>query len=106
MIALFDIIFLRVQNVDEQRTFKDNKISMPFNLNNVDVTVAANAIYGITAGSIYNVNDFGSAFLQSDDMQMIYLNTTKFVAWAIKSNFSGRPDLAQVILLIPNILQN
>ena len=73
---------------------------MPFNLNNVDVTVAANAIYGITAGSIYNVNEFGSAFLQSDDMQMIYLNTTKFVAWAIKSNFSERPDLAQVVLLI------
>lgn len=76
------------------------KVSMPFNLNNVDVTVSANAIYGMTSASIENINDFGTLFLQSDDLQQIYLNTTKFITWAINSNFSGRPDLAQVILFI------
>lgn len=70
---------------------------MPFNVNNVDVTVSANAIYGITAASTDNINDFGSLFAQSQDLQEIYLNTTKFITWAINSNFSGRPDLAQVI---------
>ena len=70
---------------------------MPFNVNNVDVTVSANAIYGMTAASTDNINDFGSLFFQSKDLQEIYLNTTKFIAWTINSNFSGRPDLAQVI---------
>ncbi len=88
----------RIQNVDEQREYIKNNyhISMPFNVNNVDVTVSANAIYGITSGSIDNINDFGTLFVQSDDMQQTYLNTTRFVAWAIQSNFSSRPDLAQV----------
>lgn len=69
---------------------------MPFNVNNVDVTVSANAIYGITSASISNINNFRSLFVESTDLQQIYLNTTKFISWAIKSNFSGRPDLAQV----------
>ncbi|RNA02512.1 hypothetical protein BpHYR1_046433, partial [Brachionus plicatilis] len=29
-------------------------------------------------------------------MVQTYLNTTKFISWAIKGNFSDRPDLAQV----------
>lgn len=30
---------------------------MPFNINNVDVTVAANAVYGITMVALTNVAD-------------------------------------------------
>ena len=91
-----NLITTWVQNIDEQRVLKDKKISMPFNLNNVDVTVAANSVYGITSGSIFNVNNFGDLFLQSADLQAIYLNSTKFISWAIHNNFSSRPDLAQV----------
>lgn len=90
------IITTWVQNIEEQRGLKRDKVSMPFNVNNVDVTVAANAIYGISSASIQNINNFGTLFLQSSDMQQIYLNTTKFIAHAINTNFSGRPDLAQV----------
>ena len=35
-----------IQNIDEQRELFKKKVSMPFNLNNVDVTVAANSVYG------------------------------------------------------------
>ena len=84
--------------MDEQRELTKYHISMPFNVNNVDVTVSANAIYGITSASIDNLNGFGKLFVQSKDLQQIYLNTTKFVSWAINSNFSGRPDLAQVLI--------
>lgn len=69
---------------------------MPFNLNNIDVTVGANFVYGATSGSIYNINNYGDYLLNSTDLQRVYLNTTKFISWAIKSNFSSRPDLAQV----------
>ncbi len=69
---------------------------MPFNVNNVDVTVSANAIFGMTSASVDNINNFGTLFMKSEDMQQIYLNTTRFISWAIESNFSSRPDLAQV----------
>ncbi|CAF0912293.1 unnamed protein product [Brachionus calyciflorus] len=85
-----------IQNLDEQRKLKDLSISMPFNLNNVDVTVSANTIYGMTSAALFNINEFTSKFLNSPQMIQTYLNTTRFVSWAIKSNFTNRPDLAQV----------
>jgi hypothetical protein len=69
---------------------------MDFNLNNVDVTVVANSVYGITSGSIFNVNGFGDLFLNDKDLVSIYLNSTKFISWAFSTNFSSRPDLAQI----------
>lgn len=85
-----------VQNIDEQRSLYNKRVSMPFNMNNVDVTVGANSIYGIAAGAIYNINGFGDAFLKSPKLIQTYLNTTRFISWAIKTNFTSRPDLAQV----------
>lgn len=85
-----------IQNIDEQRILRKESVSMPFNINNVDVTVAANSIYGITSGAIYNVNDFADRFINNYDLRQVYLNSTKFIGWAIKTNFSSRPDLAQV----------
>ncbi|CAF5158326.1 unnamed protein product, partial [Rotaria sp. Silwood1] len=40
---------------------------MSFNLNNVDVTVGANVLYGITSAIIYDLVDFKDYFNQ--DMQ-------------------------------------
>lgn len=91
-----NLITTWVQNIDEQRKLKDMSVSMPFSINNVDVTVSANTIYGMTSAAIYNINNFAQNFLQSSEIIQTYLNTTKFVSWAIKSNFSDRPDLAQV----------
>jgi hypothetical protein len=69
-------------------------IPMAFNVNNIDVAVCANSIYGIASGAIYNVNNFQSLFLSSPQMQQTFLNTTKFLSWAIKTNYTKRPDLA------------
>lgn len=85
-----------IQNVDEQRKLKKKCVSMPFNINNVDVTVAANSIYGITSGAIYNVNKFRDYFLQDQELQKTYLNTSYFISWTISNNFTARPDLAQI----------
>lgn len=85
-----------VQNIDEQRYLYNKRISMPFNMNNVDVTVGANSVYGIAAGAIYNINGFGDAFLNSPQLIQTYLNTTRFITWSIKANYTSRPDLAQV----------
>lgn len=40
---------LQVQNIDEVRTDYYKGVAMPFEMNNVDVTVAANSVYGITS---------------------------------------------------------
>ena len=85
-----------IQNIDEQRKLKKKSVSMPFNVNNVDVTVAANSIYGITSGAIYDINDFRDNFLKNQELIQTYLNTSNFISWTIRNNFTSRPDLAQV----------
>jgi hypothetical protein len=85
-----------IQNVDEQRVLYKEGVSMPFNVNNVDVTVCANSIYGITSATLYDINGFQKEFLNSLDFQQLYLNTTKFITWAVETNYTSRPDLALV----------
>ncbi|CAF0987485.1 unnamed protein product [Rotaria sordida] len=82
------------QNITEVRTIAHRGIRMPFNLNNIDVTVGANVIYGITSAIIYDLVDFKDYFNQ--DMQTLYLSTASLIAWSIKNSMKNRPDLAQV----------
>lgn len=56
------------QNITEVRKLAHRGIRMPFNLNNVDVTVGANVLYGITSAIIYDLLDFKDYFNQ--DMQV------------------------------------
>lgn len=86
-----------VQNLDEQRVLKEKGVSMPFNVNNVDITVAANVIYGITAAALSNLNDFDQWFLNSTELQQAYLNSTHYLSWSIISNFSSRPELGNFV---------
>lgn len=62
---------MQVQNLDESRKdyYKGNV--MPFNVNNVDVTVAANGIYGITNGVLSGL--LPSSMLEDLDIQVGYL---------------------------------
>lgn len=80
------------QNITEDKVYYKSNYKMPFNMNNVDVTVSANVIYGITAAILADLG--GSQEWFDSDVQMIYQNTTDLMAWAIGRNFSGRPDLA------------
>lgn len=81
-----------VQNLDESRKdyYKGNV--MPFNVNNVDVTVAANGIYGLTNGVLSGL--LPSSVLEDLDIQQIYLNTSALIAHEIKTNLTNRKDLA------------
>lgn len=81
-----------VQSLDESRKdyYKGNV--MPFNVNNVDVTVAANGIYGITNGVLSGL--LPSSMLEDPDIQQIYLNTSAMIAHGIKTNLTNRKDLA------------
>ncbi|CAF3136524.1 unnamed protein product [Rotaria socialis] len=88
------IVTTWAQNITEVRTAAQKCIRMPFNLNNVDVTVGANVLYGITSAIMYDLLDFKDYFNQ--DMQTLYLSTASLIAWSIKNSMKNRPDLAQV----------
>jgi hypothetical protein len=83
-----------VQNINEQRQLQPKCVSMPFNLNNVDLAVIANSLYGITSAALFNLNNFSHVFLGSSDLIATYLNSTKFICSIIQTNFTSRPDLA------------
>lgn len=81
-----------IQDLDEVRTWRNRGVDMPFNINNVDVTVAANAVFGTTAGVLNGLVDV--EVLDDPEIQHVYLNTTNLIASMIRTNFSSRHDLA------------
>ncbi|XP_078678548.1 uncharacterized protein LOC144914514 [Branchiostoma floridae x Branchiostoma belcheri] len=82
-----------IQNLAESREmFMAGKgVLMPYNLNNVDVTVAANTLAGITEALLAGL--VKSTWFDQD-IQRIYLNTTAMISWAVTSEaIFTRPDL-------------
>lgn len=54
---------LQIQNVDEAMALSDKGVAMPFFVNNVDVTVAANTVNGLTSAllsGLFKPTDFDS----------------------------------------------
>jgi hypothetical protein len=82
-----------IMNFSEDKVLYTEGVDMPFHLNNVDLTVSANVLYGITAAILAKVNYPPESWFD-DDLQGIYLNTSSLIAWEIANNFSSRPDLA------------
>ncbi|XP_019646980.1 PREDICTED: uncharacterized protein LOC109487423 [Branchiostoma belcheri] len=83
-----------IQNLAESREmFMAGKgVLMPYNLNNVDVTVAANTLAGITEALLAGLVNPEKWF--DHDVQRIYLNTTAMISWAVTSEaIFTRPDL-------------
>ena len=62
------IVTTWAQNISQVRTFAHRGIRMPFNLNNVDVTVGANVLFGITSAIVFDLLDFKDYF--NEDMQV------------------------------------
>ena len=58
------------QDITEVRDFAHRGVRMPFNLNNVDVTVGANVLYGLTSAFIYDLPDFKENF--NEEIQVTY----------------------------------
>lgn len=67
------IVTTWAQNISEVRKAAHLGVRMPFNLNNVDVTVGANVLYGITSAVIYDLLDFKQYF--SEDLGVSIITT-------------------------------
>lgn len=57
------------QNITEVRYFGHRGVRMPFNLNNVDVTVGANVLFGLTSAILGDLLDFKDQFV--GDIQVL-----------------------------------
>ncbi|CAH1265998.1 Hypp3286 [Branchiostoma lanceolatum] len=82
-----------IQNLAETRemSMAGKGVVMPFYLNNVDVTVAANTLAGITEALLAGLV---KPTWFDQDLQRIYLNTTAMISWAVTSEaIFTRPDL-------------
>ena len=82
-----------VQNISESSGLYKKKFKMPFNINNVDLTVSTNVLYGLTAAVLAQLEG-SETWFDDPDLQMIYENTSSLLAWEIERNFSNRMDLA------------
>ncbi len=68
---------------------------MPFNANNIDLTVSTNVVYGISSTVLSGSNNYTNGSNWFDpELQLIYEHPTNLMAWFIERNFSNRPDLA------------
>ena len=67
-------------------------VRMPFNLNNVDLTVSVNVLYGLTAAVLSDMDNPNLWF--DANMQTLYQSIIDMVTYELQLNFSSRPDLA------------
>ncbi|VDI64192.1 Hypothetical predicted protein, partial [Mytilus galloprovincialis] len=81
-----------VQDLVDVKTQYFQGIDTPGNVNNVDITVCANALFGITNAILSGL--VTSEVLYDPVLQQLYLNTSTMIEFQIQTNFSGRPDLA------------
>ncbi|EFA80569.1 hypothetical protein PPL_06508 [Heterostelium album PN500] len=76
-------------------------LQMPFNVNNVDLSVATNSLYGIISG-IQTQPEAKQYLAQSKDLQNLCISVTKLIVYGIESGLVyDRPDLA--LLYYPSI---
>ena len=80
-----------VQDITAVRVFSHKGVAMPFNVNNVDVTVCANTVYGMTSAVLHGMS---RDLLDDPQVEQIYRNTTAMIAFAVNTNMSNRVDLA------------
>ncbi|RUS77973.1 hypothetical protein EGW08_014282 [Elysia chlorotica] len=81
-----------IQNIEELRTESKKGVQMPFNVNNVDITVCANTVFGITSAVLSGL--VSPKVLEDPEIAQIYQNTSALIAYEINTNISSRPDLA------------
>jgi len=88
-----------VQNLAETKQLWDTGVRMPFNSNNVDGSVCANGVFGITVATLFLCDD---TEWFTPELQQLYSDTSELLAWITEEGvLNWRPDL--VLLYYPPI---
>jgi len=80
-----------IQNLEELEGEYHKGVIMPFEINNVDATVAANTIFGMTSAITSGL--VSPTVLDDPDIEALYHNTSRLLQWEINTNMTNRPDL-------------
>eukprot|EP01120_Amphizonella_sp_Union-15-10_P013124 TRINITY_DN6057_c0_g1_i1.p1 TRINITY_DN6057_c0_g1~~TRINITY_DN6057_c0_g1_i1.p1 ORF type:complete len:627 (-),score=103.35 TRINITY_DN6057_c0_g1_i1:45-1925(-) len=81
-----------LQDISEDRK-EFSGVKMPFNCNNVDLSVSANTIFGLSSTLVEKIGNPEQWF--NRPLQKLYNDTGRMLGWAIKSGaVLSRPDLA------------
>ena len=79
-------------DINTNRETYYHNYAMPFNVNNVDGSVCANTVQGLTRAVLYNPSPSVNWF--TTDVQSLYNNTVNQLAWIINTQvIEQRPDL-------------
>lgn len=94
--ASLSIIPTWLLDLDDIRDkFYTQEISMPFQTNNLDASVIANAIFGLSSAYIYSSETGHSIFESDQELQKLYLDSARLLKFALDENIMGyRADLA------------
>ncbi|RUS78409.1 hypothetical protein EGW08_013823, partial [Elysia chlorotica] len=91
-----------VQTLNETRKLHAEGNPMPFNVNNVDLTVAADVVFGLTSGVLSGL--INESVFEDKELEQIYLNTSSLLAYEMANNLTSRPDLA--LTYYPSVLES
>ena len=77
---------------------------MPFNINNVDITVAANAVYGITMTALTDLVDDPAALIDADvEVCWYFCHLSMNIMWTLSSAAVIYPKMS---LILHDYVQN
>jgi hypothetical protein len=98
-----------VQNSVELAENKSLKQSMPFGVNNIDGSVAANVLFGLTSAYLHdyaseikdtrNVNESNSPNWFDAGTKKLYGDTSRMLNWIIKNDLMSQPEISREVLL-------
>jgi hypothetical protein len=75
------------------------QIAMPFNVNNVDLAVSSNFLYGLTNAVVRDLFDGAASkrFASDADLRTLYESTAQLLAWGVTSGaVFRRPDIGML----------
>jgi len=65
----------------------DKVVNMPFHTNNIDLTVNANSLFGLTQFMLtYPNTTYADEIIFDSDIKQLYTNVTSLLVWAIESD--------------------
>ena len=90
-----------LQNIAGLRRWSKRHVAMPFGVNNVDASVAANALYGVVSGLVHDTGTFAPLF--GGAVQAMLLDTARLVAYVIDEDLLNAAE-PLVLLYYPSKL--
>eukprot|EP01129_Flabellula_baltica_P016964 TRINITY_DN925_c0_g2_i1.p1 TRINITY_DN925_c0_g2~~TRINITY_DN925_c0_g2_i1.p1 ORF type:complete len:626 (+),score=134.24 TRINITY_DN925_c0_g2_i1:27-1904(+) len=83
-----------IMNIETDIKYYPKGVKMPFNANNIDASVCANSLYGLTLSALH-LPEKQKSDLFTPEMIDLYMDTLDLAVWTLETDvMNDRPDLA------------